>query len=145
MILQAGNRRVEISESLIKEKFIHSSGPGGQNVNKVATAVQLRFDLGACQEFSEKEKAKVRIAAGSRMTQDDVMVIDSRSHRRREMNREAALERLRVILMEAFKEKPRRIPTRPGKAAVQKRLDTKKKDKHRKELRKKINPGSRYE
>ncbi len=145
MIIQRGNRKVEIDNSLIKEKFIHSGGPGGQNVNKVATAVQLRFDLGNCTCFSASEKDKIRIAAGSRLTQDQIIVIDSRVHRKREMNREAAVNRLREILLEGFKKKPRRIPTKPGKAAVARRLDSKKKDKLRKEMRKKISPGSKYE
>lgn len=115
-------RTVSIDPSEIEESFVRGSGPGGQNVNKVASAVQLRFDLMNSPNLSEPMKRRVGALAGSRMTKDGVIVITSNSHRDQPLNRAEALARLVALLKEgAYPPKPR-IATRPTLASKQRRL-----------------------
>jgi ribosome-associated protein len=117
---------IEIDESEIEERFVQSSGPGGQNVNKVATAVQLRFNVAASPALSEPLKAKIATLAGRRMTSDGIIVIDARRFRTQERNRADARDRLADLIRRAATPVAKRIPTRPTLASKTRRLEGKK-------------------
>lgn len=115
-----------IDDAALEERFVRASGPGGQNVNKVATAVQLRFDVDGCRLLAPDVRERLKGLAGSRMTDEGVLVIDARTHRTQGQNREDARERLADLIGKALIRPKRRKKTRPGKAAKERRLDTKK-------------------
>ena len=118
----------------LQERFVRASGPGGQNVNKVATAVELRFDV-TNSSLAPETKARLIEQLGSRISGDGVLVIDSREHRTQGRNRAAARSRLAELLAQASRRPTPRRPTKPGRAAGVRRLDGKRRRSEVKALR----------
>jgi ribosome-associated protein len=115
-------RTISIDPGEIEESFIRASGPGGQNVNKVSSAVQLRFDLENSPSLPEPVKRRVAALAGSRLTKDGVIVLTSNSYRTQQQNRDAAVARLVALLREGAVAPKRRIATKPTLASRERRI-----------------------
>ena len=113
-----------ISERELDERFVRASGPGGQNVNKVSTAVELRFNV-AASSLPEDVKARLAALAGKKLSADGVLLIDSREHRTQAQNRAAARARLAALLQQASLRPKKRRRTKPSKAARERRLVSK--------------------
>lgn len=119
-------RRIAIDEREIEESFVRASGPGGQNVNKLSTAVELRFDVRRSPSLPDAVRARLETLAGRRLTRDGVLVILAQRHRTQERNRADALERLVELIRKAAEPPPPpRRPTKPSAGAKRRRLDSK--------------------
>jgi ribosome-associated protein len=132
---------ISIDENELEFVFVRSSGPGGQNVNKVATAVQLRFDVAASPSLDETTKSRLALLAGNRMTNDGVLIINARRHRTQERNREDAVSRFVGLVREASKQPKIRRKTKPSAASKERRLVDKHKRGELKRTRKPLQDG----
>ncbi len=117
--------RIAIPEDEIVESFVRASGPGGQNVNKVSSAVQLRFDVRRSPSLPDAVRERLERLAGRRLTQDGVLVIQAQRHRTLERNREDARDRLATLVRRAAAAPPPRRPTKPTAASRRRRLEAK--------------------
>jgi len=132
------NERISLDENEIKEEFVRSSGPGGQNVNKVATAVQLRFDVNNSPSLPGEVRRRLKSLAGNRITEEGILIIEAKRFRTQVVNREDAMARLvELIVRAAKKPKPRRR-TKPTAASKERRLETKKQRSRIKKLRRPV-------
>ena len=129
---------IGIPESDVTLSFVRASGPGGQNVNKVASAVQLRFDLAGTAILSERVKRRLRALAGRRLTDDGNILIIARNHRTQEQNRREAYERLQDLINRALPEPKIRKATKPTRASQERRLGSKVRTQQNKRLRRRV-------
>lgn len=117
---------LEIDENELQFEFVRASGPGGQNVNKVSTAVQMRYDVDASDALSPSVKSRLKKLAGSRMTTDGVLLISARQHRTQHRNRQDAIDRLVSLIQQAASPPKKRKKTRRTKGSIERRLAAKK-------------------
>ena len=132
---------IVIHEKELTFEFVRSSGPGGQNVNKVSTTVHLRFDVGASDRIPVQVKNRLRSLAGKRLTEDGILIIKAGRFRKQDQNRQDAVERLVRLLQAAAAKPKKRIKSRPSKAAKERKLAAKKHRGQLKKMRKKITKG----
>lgn len=118
-------KTVSIDDRELEERFIRASGPGGQNVNKVSTAVELRFDVRRSPSLTEAVRDRLARLAGRRLTDDGVLVIRAERHRTQERNREDARARLADLVREALYVPKKRVATKPSRSAKARRVDSK--------------------
>lgn len=135
------NARIELDEREIQEDFVRASGPGGQNVNKVSSAVQLRFDVARSPSLPDPVRARLMTLAGSRLTHDGVLILSAERYRSQRRNRDDALQRLLALIREACEVATPRRPTRPTLASKKRRLEGKQRRGETKKLRG-LKPGT---
>ena len=133
-------RTITIDESEIQENFIRASGPGGQNVNKVATTVQLRFDVANSRSLPEEVRTRLISLAGNRITEDGILIIDARRFRTQSRNREDAIARLVELIRNAAQRPKNRRKTRPTLTSKIRRLESKRRGAESKRVRGPVHP-----
>ncbi len=133
---------IQIDESEIQEFFVRSSGPGGQNINKVATAVQLRFDVARSVSLPEEIRKRLIALAGNRVTEDGVLLIEARRFRTQGRNREDAIERLVELVRQAATIPKTRRKTIPTLGSKIRRLESKRRDAENKRVRGPLRPNN---
>jgi len=135
---------VEIDEKEIKEKFIYSSGPGGQNINKVSTAVELRFDVTNSTSLTEEVRKRLIHIAGNHINKDGVLIIKAKKFRKQEQNRQDAIKRLKALIYKAVTPPSIRCKTKPTQASKIRRLEAKQHHSKLKRSRKLIDKSEDY-
>ena len=132
---------IRLNEEELKLNFLRAPGPGGQNVNKVSSAVQLRFNVKASPSVPDGVKQRLARLAGRRITSDGILIIEARQYRTQEQNRQEAIERLRKLLIQASQEPKLRHKTRPGQAVRLRRLEA----KHRRGIIKRMRRNAEFD
>lgn len=130
------NKNISIKGSELTFKFVRSSGPGGQNVNKVATAVQLRFDIVSTKSLTEEIKTRLKSIAGRKVTKDGILIIEANRFRTQEKNRQDAIARFTALIDKSSHKRKSRIKTDPSFSSNQKRIEEKKRLSDKKKMRK---------
>lgn len=133
---------IKIDEREIQEIFVRASGPGGQNINKVATTVQLRFDVATSRSLPEEVRTRLISLAGNRITKDGILVIEAQRFRTQGRNREDAIDRLVGLIRNATQRPKIRRKTRPTLASKIRRLESKRRDAHIKRIRRPVHPSN---
>jgi ribosome-associated protein len=133
------NNKISINENELKFDFIRASGPGGQNVNKVSTAVQLRFNIMTSKSLNEHEKALIIQCHRKKVTNEGILIIEAKRFRTQEKNKQDAVERLISLIIKCTKIKKPRRETKIPKSVMKKRIEGKKRKADTKKLRKRVN------
>ncbi|PID60598.1 MAG: aminoacyl-tRNA hydrolase [Ignavibacteriae bacterium] len=133
------NEEISIDENELEFSFVKASGPGGQNINKVATSVQLRFNVAESKSINEKVKILIFKNSCNKLTKNNEILIEAKRFRTQEKNKKDALERFKLFLLESVKVKKKRKKTLPTTSSVERRIETKKKRANIKKLREKVN------